>query len=36
MTTVEMMEYFAEITAWAAEYLGVEIPQPGEQITIEL
>jgi hypothetical protein len=36
MTTVEMMEYFAEITAWAAEFLGVEIPQPGEQITIEL
>lgn len=36
MTTVEMMQYFSEITVWAAEFLGVEIPEPGEQIRIEL
>lgn len=34
MTTVQMMEYFAEITQWAAEFLGVQIPEPGEQIKL--
>lgn len=36
MTTVQMMEYFAEITEWGAEYLGVQIPVSGEQIELNL
>lgn len=36
MTTSKMMDYFAEITQWAAEYLNVQIPQPNEQLKIEL
>jgi len=36
MTTVKMMDYFSEITQWAAEYLGVHVPAPNEQIRIEL
>lgn len=31
LSTTEMMEYFAEIQRWAAEYLNIEIPDPGEQ-----
>jgi hypothetical protein len=34
MTTSEMMDYFAEITQWAAEFLNVQIPQPNEQIKL--
>ena len=36
MTTSQMMDYFAEITQWAAEYLSIQIPQPNEQLKIEL
>lgn len=36
MSTVDMMTYFDKITQWAVEFLNVEIPQPGEQIKIEL
>jgi len=36
MSTVQMMDYFAEITQWAAEFLNVQIPLPGEQIEINL
>ena len=36
MTTSKMMDYFAEITQWAAEYLNVQIPQPNEQLKIEI
>ena len=36
MTTSQMMDYFAEITQWAAEYLNVQIPNPGEQLKIEI
>ena len=36
MSTVEMMEYFAEITQWSAEFLNIEIPLPGEQIRINI
>lgn len=36
MTTTEMNEYFSEVVQWAAEYLNVQIPEPGEQIEIEL
>lgn len=30
--TVEMMDYIAEIQMWAAEYLNITIPDPGEQL----
>ena len=36
MTTSQMMDYFSEITQWAAEYLNIQIPQPNEQLQIEL
>lgn len=36
MSTSEMMDYFAEITQWSAEFLNVQIPQPNEQISFEL
>jgi hypothetical protein len=36
LSTVEMMTYFQEITIWAAEFLNVQIPEPGEQIEFEL
>lgn len=36
MSTVEMMEFFQEITIWAAEFLNVQIPAPNEQIEIKL
>ena len=36
MTTSQMMDYFSEITQWAAEYLNVQIPEPNEQLTIEI
>ena len=36
MSTVDMMDYFAQIQQWAAEYLNIQIPDPGEQIEIEL
>lgn len=32
VTTVEMMDYIAEIQQWAAEYLSINIPDPGEQL----
>jgi tRNA A-37 threonylcarbamoyl transferase component Bud32 len=34
MSTSEMMDYFAEITQWAVEFLNVQIPEPGEQIKL--
>ena len=36
MTTTEMMEYFEEIKQWATEYLNIYIPDPNEQIKIEI
>lgn len=36
ITTVEMMEYIARIQQWAAEFLGLVIPDPNEQLSIEL
>lgn len=36
MSTVEMMAYFQEITVWTAEFLNIQIPEPGEQIKIDL
>ena len=35
MTTSKMMDYFAEITQWAAEFLNIQIPLPGEQTKID-
>lgn len=32
LTTIEFMTYTDEITKWAAEYLGVTIPAPNEQL----
>jgi len=34
MSTSQMMDYFAKITEWAAEFLGVQIPEPNEQLKI--
>ena len=36
LTTVEFMEYIQDIQRWAAEFLGVNVPDPGEQIQIEM
>lgn len=34
-STVDMMEYFADIQKWASEFLGLYIPDPNEQVSIE-
>ena len=34
MSTSQMMEYFAQIYRWSAEYLNVIIPEPNTQLTI--
>jgi energy-converting hydrogenase A subunit M len=36
MTTSEMMDFIAQIQQWGAEYLNIVIPDPNEQLTIEL
>ena len=36
MSTSQMMEYFAKISQWAVEYLNTHIPEPNEQLKIEL
>ena len=36
MSTSEMMDYFAEITQWSAEFLNVQIPAPNEQVKFDL
>jgi len=36
MSTSQIMEYFAKITRWAATDLNLQIPEPGEQLTIEI
>jgi len=36
MSTSQMLNYFAKITQWAAEYLNVQIPEPGEQLQITI
>ena len=35
LTTTEFMDYIADIQQWAAEFLGIYIPDPGEQSKIE-
>ena len=32
MTTLDFMDYIAEIQQWGAEYLNIHIPDPNEQI----
>ncbi len=34
MTTTEMMDFVAHIQQWAAEFLGIIIPDPGQQTEI--
>lgn len=34
MTTTEMMEYFQSIQKWAAEFLGINIPDPNQELTL--
>ena len=36
MTTTEMMDFIAQAQQWAAEFAGVVIPDPKEQLTFEL
>lgn len=35
LSTSQFMDYMAEITVFASEYFGVEIPQPNENITLK-
>jgi len=32
--TIEMLDYIAEIQMWAAEFLNIVIPDPGEQMEL--
>lgn len=34
MTTTEFSEYVMEIQAWGSEFLGIQIPNPNEQINL--
>lgn len=36
MTTTEMMTYVDAIRDWASEYLNINIPEPRQQMTMEL
>lgn len=36
LTTTEFMELIADLQQWAAEYLSIVIPDPNEQIKIDL
>ena len=36
MTTSEMMGFIADVQQWAAEFLNIYIPDPGEQTKIEI
>jgi len=35
LTTTEMMDYIAKIQMWAAEFLGINIPDPNQQIELQ-
>jgi hypothetical protein len=35
LTTTEFMEYIADIQQWAAEFLSIQIPDPGEQADMQ-
>lgn len=34
MTTTQFMEYIMEIQKWSAEFLGIDIPNPNEETTL--
>jgi hypothetical protein len=36
MSTVQFMEYVMEVQKWSAEFLGVDIPNPNEEILLNL
>lgn len=36
LSTSEFMDYIADIQRWSAEFFGVEIPDPNEQLEIDL
>lgn len=36
LTTTEFMDYLAKIKKWGAEYLNVYVPEPNEQLKMEL
>ena len=36
LSTVEMMEYIADIQQWASEFLNIIIPNPNEQSNLDL
>ncbi|MDA7514223.1 hypothetical protein N8508_00380 [bacterium] len=36
LSTSEFMDYTAEIQQWAAEFLGIEIPNPNEQMKLDI
>lgn len=35
LSTIEFMEFIADVQRWAAEYLNINIPNPGEQGNLE-
>ncbi len=35
MTTMEFMGYISDIQQWGAEYLSINIPDPGQQVNFE-
>ncbi|WP_394749562.1 hypothetical protein [Spongiimicrobium salis] len=34
MTTTQFAEYILEIQKWAAEFLGIEVPDPNQELTL--
>lgn len=36
MTTADFMDYLASIQQWAVEFLDIQIPDPNEQVKIEI
>jgi len=36
MTTSQFMDFVAYVQQWAAEFLGVDIPNPNEEILLNL
>lgn len=36
LTTSQFMDYIAQIQQWAAEFLSIDIPDPNEQIELEV
>lgn len=36
LSTTGMMAYFSDIQRWAAEFLNIHIPDPGEQVLMDL